>query len=323
MSNPWFEIRKECPACASSAFHKKYEAQYDEPPVKDYLNEFYSPQGGGDFEYLYGASYVLCECDVCGMIFQRDIPNETLMKRLYEHWIDPTKVAARYQKNYGLERFSYFAQEIMQIISYFEEKPSQLNFLDFGMGWGKWALMAKAFGCNSYGTELSEERIAYAKSNGIKVIDWDEIQRHRFDFINTEQVFEHISEPLNTLRYLKAALKPKGIVKISVPHANDIDRRLKIMDWKSPKGSTNSLNPVAPLEHINFFRRSSLVKMAEAAEMNEVFVPMLKQYQYTTGWSGMRNIAKKISLPIFRNVLKRRNYIFFRNNSHVKKDDIE
>jgi 2-polyprenyl-3-methyl-5-hydroxy-6-metoxy-1,4-benzoquinol methylase len=324
VNNPWFEAREYCPACASSTFQKIYEAQYDKPPVRDYLIEFYSPQGSGvEFNYLDGAAYVLCECNVCGMLFQRDIPNETLMERLYERWIDPKKALSQHQDEDGLESYSYCAQEVMQIISYFEEKPSCLDFLDFGMGWGKWALMAKAFGCDSYGIEISEERIKYAKSNGIKVINWDDIQQHRFDFINTEQVFEHISEPLNTLQYLKAALKPHGIVKVSVPSASDIDRRLKIMDWKSPKGSANSLNAVAPLEHINCFRRASLLKMAEAAGMEEVQISMVKQYQYTTGWSGIRNIAKKIVYPIYRNVLKGQNYIFLRTISPSPQDDVE
>lgn len=312
MSKSWFEMRNECPACASSAFRVIYETKYNQPPVRDYLIEFYSAQGAIELEYLDGAVYVLCECAVCGMIFQRDIPNDALMERLYEHWIDPTIVFAKHQKEGGLDYFSSHAEEVMQIISYFERKPAQLSILDFGMGWGKWALMAKAFGCESYGTELSEERMAYAKSNGINAICWEEIRRYRFDFINTEQVFEHISEPLNTLLYLKGALKAHGIVKVSVPGANDIERRLRIMDWKAPKGSSNSLGPVAPLEHINFFRRSSLVKMAEAAGMEEVCIPMRKQYQYATGWSGVMSISKKIVMPIYRNILKRQNYIFLK-----------
>lgn len=320
MKNPWFEMREECPACASSIFKNIYEAQYDKPPIKDYLIDFYLPQGMIEFEYLEGAIYVLCECDVCGMIFQRDIPNIALMKRLYEHWIDPKKVFAQHQEQDGLEYYAYYAQEIMQIISYLEDKPSRLSFFDFGMGWGEWALMAKAFGCKAYGIELSEDRITYAKSNGIRVITWDVIQRCRFDFINAEQVFEHISEPLKTLRYLKEALNHHGIVKISVPYANNIGRRLSIMDWKSPNGSTNSLNPVAPLEHINYFRRTSLVKMAEAAGMEEVCIPFAKQYQYTTGWSGMKNIANKMILPIYRNVLKRQNYIFLKNIDCARKN---
>jgi len=318
MSNPWFERRKECPACASCSFRTIYQSQYDEPPVKDYLVDFYSPQGMVEFEYLNGATYVLCECDVCGLIFQRDIPNEILMEKLYEHWIDPKKVFSQQQKQDDLGYYSYYAQEIMQIISYFRKEPSSLCFFDFGMGWGKWALMAKAFGCDSYGTELSLERAEYAKSNGIKVIIWDEIPQHRFDFINTEQVFEHIPEPLQTLRYLKTALKTNGVLKVSVPTANDIRRRLKIMDWKAPKGSNNSLNPVAPLEHINCFGRASLVKMASEAEMEEVFIPVIVQYRHITDWSGPKRIAKNILKPIYRNLLKKQNYIFLRNIQQCK-----
>jgi 2-polyprenyl-3-methyl-5-hydroxy-6-metoxy-1,4-benzoquinol methylase len=263
-----------------------------------------------EFKYLNGAAYVLCECNVCGLIFQRDIPNETLMERLYEHWIDPYTALRQHHEHDGLEYYSYYAQEIMQIIAYFDKQPSSLSFLDFGMGWGKWALMAKAFGCNSYGTELSNERTQYAQLMGINVIKCDEIPQYCFDFINTEQVFEHIAKPLQTLRHLKTALKTEGILKVSVPSANDIERRLRIMDWKSPKGSKNSLNPVAPLEHINFFRRDSLVKMASEAGMEEVFIPIKLQYRYTTDWGGVKRIAKNILRPLYKNFLKKKNYIF-------------
>lgn len=310
MNNPWFERREACPACASGRFRTIYQSQYDEPPIKDYLVDFYSPQGMVEFNYLDEATYVLSECDVCGLIFQRDIPNDTLMERLYEHWIEPKIVFSQHQKQEGLSYYSCYAREIMQIISYFRKEPSSLCFFDFGMGWGKWALMAKAFGCDSYGTELSIGRMEYAKSNGIKVIKWDEIPQHRFDFINTEQVFEHIPEPLQTLRYLKTALKTDGILKVSVPIANDIERRLKIMDWKSPKGSRNSLNPVAPLEHINFFRRTSLVKMASEAGMEEICIPIKAQYRYATDWGDVKRIVKNILRPIYRKFIKKDNYIF-------------
>ena len=317
MSNPWFERRGECPACASQRFRNIYEAAYDKPPLRDYLVEFYSNQGGVEFEFLNGVNYVLCECDICGMIFQRDIPNAALMRRLYEQWIDPSKVIDLRDEEDSLEYYTLHAQEIMQIISYFNKLPSSLSFFDYGMGLGKWALMAKAFGCESYGADLSEECIDLAKSSGIKIISWDEIPEHRFDFINTEQVLEHLPRPLDTLRHLKTALKPGGILKVSVPNTNDIDRRLKIMDWKSPKYSRNSLNAVAPLEHINCYRRSSLHKMAEEADMEVVYIPIVDQYRYTAAWSGMRAIAKNVARPVLRNLLKRRNYVFLRNPNHA------
>ena len=276
--------------------------------------EFYSPQGTLEFECLSEATYALCECDFCGLIFQRDIPNEVLMEKLYGQWIDPQKALIRHQQQDDLGYYSRDAQEIMQIISYSRKRPSSLQFFDFGMGWGEWALMAKAFGCESYGTDLSSNRRKYAQSIGIKVIMWDEIPQHRFDFINTEQVFEHIPDPLRTLLHLRTALKTNGILKISVPAANSINRQLRNMDWKAPKGSRNSLNPVAPLEHINCFRRTSLLKMASEAQMEEVFIPLTVQYSHITNWSGLKRIAKNILLPIYRNLLKKQNYIFLRNN---------
>ena len=313
MNNPWFISRNECPACRSSDYKVIYQNPYTENLIKDYLIDFYSPQGMVEFEYLEGALYVLCDCNVCGLIFQRDVPKEPLMLRLYEYWIDSGKVFNQGLQGDNLDYYSAYAQELMYIISHFGKVPSALNFFDFGMGWGKWALMAKAFGCNSYGTELSPERIEHAKSNGIKIVTWDEIPQHRFDFINTEQVFEHISEPLQTLSHLQKALKPEGILKISVPTANDIERRLKLMDWKAAKDSKNSLNPVAPLEHINYFRRSSLMKMASKLGMAEVFIPVSTQIRYTTDWGSVKKFAKNILLPICHNFLKNRNYIFLRN----------
>ena len=313
MQSQYFFCRDKCPACTSGMLIDLYKKPYDEPPISEYLESFYSPQGGVEFKYLKNATFTLCECRECGLIFQKEIPNDFLMEKLYEEWLDPKKAFQQHQKIENLSLYSSYAQEISRIIACFNQVPSKLSFFDFGMGWGKWALMAKGFGCESYGTDLSEERIKCAISNGIKVIAWDEIPKHSFDFINTEQVFEHIPNPLDTLIYLKNALKTDGILKISVPMVNDINRRLKLMDWKAPKGTRNSLNPVAPLEHINYFLRNSLIKMAKLAGMEEMVMPMRVQYTYTSNWSGAKRIVKNILSPIYRNVLKRQNYLFLRN----------
>ncbi len=313
VQNQYFSYRDKCPACNSGIFKPLYQKPYDEPPLSEYLESFYSTQGGIEFKYLKNATFHLCECEECGLIFQKEIPNNFLMEQLYEKWLDPKKIFQQRQKTDNLNKYTYWAQEISTIIQYLGSVPSELSFFDFGMGWGKWALMAKGFGCKSYGTDLSEERIKYAASNDIKVITWDEIPKHNFDFINTEQVFEHIPNPLDTLIYLKDALKADGVLKICVPTANDITRRIKLMDWNAAKGTKNSLNPIAPLEHINYFRRSSLIKMADLADMKEVVIPINIQYMHTTNWHGAKKIAKNILLPIYRNILKRQNYLFFCN----------
>ncbi|MCU0454752.1 MAG: class I SAM-dependent methyltransferase [Bacteroidales bacterium] len=311
-TNPWFISRKECPACSSGSFRTVYHSRYDESPVKDYLLGFYLPQGMIEFEYLKDASYHLCECLKCGLIFQRDIPDDVLMERLYEHWIDPGKAMSRHSKE-SIGYHLFLEQEVIKIIAYIRKDPSDLCFLDFGMGWGDWAIKAKRTGCDSYGTELSEERIKYARSNGVKILSWEQIPDHSFDFINTEQVLEHLPQPLQTLRYLKSALKPDGIIKISVPAAGNIRRRLKNMDWNAGRGTRNSLNPVAPLEHLNFFTRSALLNMAAEAGMKEVVIPLGMQYKHLSFRGGPRWIMRGLLDPLRRNILKSRNYFLFRN----------
>lgn len=64
------------------------------------------------------------------------------------------------------------------------------------MGWGDWFQMAQSFGCKAAGMELSEARVSHAQSRGVPAVEWQELASRRFDFINTEQVFEHVTDPL-------------------------------------------------------------------------------------------------------------------------------
>lgn len=309
MSKNFFIKREFCPVCQSGNYKTIYSCGFLESPIKEYLSSFYFSQGVIEFEYLEGSKFILDKCSNCGLIFQEEIPNDFLMERLYEKWIDPQ--FWKKEQSQSFDYFAQYAQEIMMILMYFNTTPSQLAFLDFGMGWGNWCLMAKAWGCDSYGYEISKSRIEYAKSRGIKVISLDEIPNHSFDFINTEQVFEHISEPLETLCFLKKSLKTKGLIRISVPDGGDIKRRLKILDWTAPKGSRNSLNIVSPLEHINCFNRSSIIKMAEIAGYEQVKMPLNLMYASSTNWIPAKKALKNILIPLYRNALSKGAVLFF------------
>ncbi len=172
--------------------------------------------------------------------------------------------------------------------------------------------MARAFGGEAYGTELSISRITYAQSEGIKVIAWDEIPEHRFDFINTEQVCEHLPQPLETLRYLAASLRPNGLIKISVPNGSDFKRRLKAADWTAPKFYRNSLNAAAPLEHINCFNYQSLLRMADLAGLKPTALPWSIQLKYRLSSEVAKEALKIVLRKYFRGRYLKRLYFFFR-----------
>jgi len=134
--------------------------------MREYLDSFYAPQGGVEFEYLHDQDYVLVECDDCETVFQREIPGDALMKRLYGQWIDPGKSFALYERTRGVPYFSALSAEILGLIGFFDRPPMDLTFLDYSMGWGHWCRIAQSFGCTVHGMEFSQARIDYRQGNG-------------------------------------------------------------------------------------------------------------------------------------------------------------
>jgi 2-polyprenyl-3-methyl-5-hydroxy-6-metoxy-1,4-benzoquinol methylase len=290
--NNHFIKRTSCPVCNSNAITNKYCESYESDEIKTYLNDFYIPQGGVEHEFLKATDYSLMYCSNCDLVFQENIPNDDLMFKLYEQWIK-ADIILKQQNEYPLWYYETYSNHIVDIISFFKKQPSDLKLLDFGMGWGKWCLMAKAFGCSVYGIELSEARIAYAEKNGIEVLSELELTNHEFDYINADQVFEHIPNPNETLQMLLKRLNPDGVIKISVPNGNSIDEVLTHMNWNAKKGEPNSLNAVAPLEHINCFKTKTILTLAKQFDLQEIDIPRSK-----INYKSKKDFIKKSLKPI-------------------------
>jgi len=266
--------RERCPACESTHSKTLYRASYTEPPIRDYLTFFYSQTGKGvEFKYLKGSEYILEECKDCGLIYQKEVLSAFVLKKLYEEWLDPDIVQEGESRDRTARHYLWCAAETTRIIEHLNKLPSDLKFLDFGMGRGNWCLIAKGFGCDVYATEISDAWLDRANELAVKLLNWEELTHHKFDSINAEQVFEHLADPLETLVHLRQALSADGIIRIGVPGCRDIKRKLQKPDWFLPDGSPGSLNDVAPLQHLNCFTFESLVRMGGKAGLEEVEVP--------------------------------------------------
>lgn len=128
-SQPFLKMRQECPACGSRRFREIYRLAYDSPCLRNYLANFYGPQGKVELGYLAGASYVLCECHGCLTIFQQQVPGDTLMERLYEHWIDP-EIARKARRALSHQYYTRLSSDMAQILSLYANPPGELRFLD-------------------------------------------------------------------------------------------------------------------------------------------------------------------------------------------------
>jgi SAM-dependent methyltransferase len=289
--------RPRCPVCRSTSSGRLYDRGFDEPPIRDYLVAFYPGFREPDLELLTNGRYTLERCPSCTLVWQRWAPSADLLQRLYGSWALETSGLHRH------DTATYYraaAEEIMLVLELVGRRPSDISLLDFGMGWGQWAGMARAFGCQVHGIELDSEQIEHARQLGIEALSLDTLPDAAFDFVNAEQVFEHLVEPRETLVRLARALKPGGWLKIGVPDGHGIEERLRDPDWNADKGSGRSLNAVAPLEHLNCFTQAALARLADEGGLQRARPPARAHYVSTVGLWPPRRLVRGLLRPPLR-----------------------
>jgi cyclopropane fatty-acyl-phospholipid synthase-like methyltransferase len=106
------------------------------------------------------------------------------MHKLYTEWISGES-SLKKKLFADLSMYSGYAREVEAIPFLVGKRyPGEITVLDYGMGWGYWCLMAKAFGFKAMGLELSVERASFALRSGIKVLgDPRELIPGSIDFI--------------------------------------------------------------------------------------------------------------------------------------------
>lgn len=272
-----FQQREHCPVCASTSNRLLCEIPYRDPQLSNYLEQFYG--GRVALNSLQTANYRVVLCQHCGFIYQDSILHAEGLKILYEDWIDHTQ-SLRKKQTAGASLYLQYAAQIQTLARLFKQRPDQVRILDYGMGWGYWSRMAQAHGFDVVGFELSEQRREYARRSGVSVIDELPDEMASFDCIYANQVFEHLPDPLQSLRDICLQLKPEGIICIRVPDGRGVIASLEQGGW-SPE-----LTAIHPLEHINCFTRKTLLGMAARAGLKS-FNPSLRLH-WGSLWSGIR-----------------------------------
>lgn len=300
-----FVARERCPACGSPEVSTLYESAFASGAIGTFVRSYYRV----DPTLLGAAAYRLDRCRACGLTFQANVGGPELLSDLYTHWVeepgDPDRDIPTYRDDIGAVRLSRDAHEVMAAASFLGKPLSELRTLDYGMGWALWPRIAAALGCRSFGSDLSEPRMEFARRHGVDAVTDEEIAGLRFDFINTEQVFEHVPEPLELLRRLERSLAPGGVIKISVPSGEGADAIVAALKAGTHKGDYPSIIPVQPLEHVNAFTRGSIRAMARAAGLEPVKPNLWHRYAFlrhrgTIAPTRPRKAAKELVRPWYQ-----------------------
>ncbi len=276
-----FVQRGACPLCQSKHSQALCELGYDEPELKAFIASFY--QGRISKSALSQGRYRVVKCTSCGFIYQDPILGDKGMQLLYHDWVDQERSLQK-KKNATAKLYQQYAGQMKTLSQLFDKPPSQTRVLDFGMGWGYWCHMAQSHGYDVSGYELSLQRCKHAREMGVRVIDKLPQSEDQFDFIFSNQVFEHLAEPAGVLAELCLCLKRDGIVYLRVPDGRGVDVRLQKHGWSS------ALDAIHPLEHINCFTRKTLINLAAGAGLRP-FKPPLR-----LNWGSIRGgVRREIS----------------------------
>ena len=295
-----------------------FRCGFDEGKIGEFMATYYPVNP----ELLGAAPYELMQCAACSLVYQRFAGCDRLLVELYSQWIvdhsRPEEDAA-YQADVSDPLRSRDGHEILVAADFLRTSPERMTVLDFGMGWGLWARIALQLGCRSYGYELSEKRVAFAKSHGVEPLRAEELGAPMFDFINAEQVMEHLRDLRDTAEVLARSLRPRGILKVSVPNAERAPAIAAELKAGRSKGTLEQLMPVHPLEHVNSFSRRSLEVLSEELGLHVVRPGLTQRYAFlkrrgSIALSNPRRTFKELVRPVYQYHNRRNIYLWMQKD---------
>ena len=117
---------------------------------------------------------------------------------------------------------------INELLDEFERFRKTNKMLDVGCGPGLFLIEAKKRGWEVYGTEFTDNQLAYLNNKGINTLKGKltnfSFEDELFDVIISSEVIEHINNPVEEMQYFHRLLRKGGLVYITTPNFNAIER---------------------------------------------------------------------------------------------------
>lgn len=252
---------------------------------------------------------VLC-CDECDISYQRWVPNDQEAAELYALHGNEDDILDEITQQ-KLHWYSHMTEEILVMRQIIDKGLPKV--LDYGCNWGKWASMALAYGCDVYAVEVNSIAADFVSRRGVKMISDSQLAQHTFDFINADQVLEHLPDPKPLLARLASALTSTGMIKLSTPSAPRLSHNLT-KAARAKDGSILSpsrIDALEPLIHLNLFSNRSLRVIGDKIGLVPVVLPFFKWLGAGQLWNIPRQFGRNLTTPGKRRFIKG-TYMWFR-----------
>lgn len=313
---PGFQPRTACPVCDGTRLTRLYTARYDADPVRALVESNFARQGVVDWPLLAGVPFEVDKCATCDLIFQVQAPNDAMLEVIYTRMIGAAFLDDYERGLLTLDQFHRIAGEFTMLFEALGKHPADITMLDFGVGQGRWARVARGMGATVYVTEIGDDKKALARTLGLEVIDDAAIDTMTFDLVHTEQVLEHLVHPGRDFARLARAVGPGGLFKAAIPYRGKLEQLLVAKGLptvamfasggaKAIPGEVEAFASIQPLEHLNAYSDATIAWLA--AKNGLVPAGQVRRRSISFGTAGPRAMAggvKKVGVELAKAALK-------------------
>ena len=286
--------RRSCPVCFSAKPEVCLRVAYDSVPMREHFKRL-----GAEirFEVLKDHFFEIAHCSECLLLYQTSVLADDDLGMLYN--TNSSKSSAPpFTSLISLVHFSQDALLMRQLV----RKPTAIpQLLDYGLGWGRFAMAAQALGFAVSGVEISECCREHSRKHGIKLLDTNQLPEAEFDAVIVDQVLEHLGDPRKVLQEVARSLKPGGFLLAGTPGVPGVETRLRRAGTEAnPLAALTDrdLDAISPLIHTNLFNAHSLKVLAQYAGLTWYRPPLRTALASGMLWNSPRQWNRNLNVPI-------------------------
>jgi 2-polyprenyl-3-methyl-5-hydroxy-6-metoxy-1,4-benzoquinol methylase len=204
--------------------------------------------GSESIKFSDKRGYSLYRCKACSFVFVHPIPDST---HVYGEDYFAGAVAGHGYVNYEGDKepmvptFEKYVRSIQALA------PAHGRLLDVGAATGFFLEIARRFGFEVYGVEISAFAAEKASEKGIPMITGtlaDVPPTPKFNVLTMLDVIEHVSDPKSELSRAHSLLEKDGVLIINTPDIGSMYARLMGKNW----------HLIVPPEHLFYFNRANM-----------------------------------------------------------------
>lgn len=202
---------------------------------------------------------------------------------------------AYYQKYQGKKKNETYnpltCKSYLQVLRLLALRGGGKSILDVGCGKGDFVDAALSEGYNVEGIELSQPAVDIAQGFGLPVAKLDffssKIQDSSRDAVTMFEVIEHLPDPVKFLRRAEMVVRPGGLIYLTTPNFNSLDRRVLGSKWKAIH--REHLTYFTPATLLKAIRNNTTLEVLHIETRNVSAGELISHFRNLAGWFPSRN----------------------------------